>query len=85
MKKRYEQNPELKIKDLEKIRQKYKENENIRNRKKELYIKKMIEPIQSEKINNLYNVIMNNIDISPEYLKDLLSDNIKNNFKIKKD
>jgi hypothetical protein len=84
MKKRYEENPELKEKDLEKIRQKYKENEHIRKRKQYIYINKMIEPIQSEKINNLYDVIINNIDITPEKLKEILSNNIKDNFKVKR-
>jgi hypothetical protein len=84
MKKRYEETPELKEKDLEKIRQKYKENEHIRKRKQYIYINKMIEPIQSEKINNLYDVIINNIDITPEKLKEILSNNIKDNFKVKR-
>ena len=83
-KKRYEENPELKEKDLEKIRQKYKENEHIRQRKHYIYINKMVEPIQSEKINNLYDVIINNIDITPEKLKEILSNNIKDNFKVKR-
>jgi len=84
MKKRYEETPELKEKDLEKIRQKYKENEHIRQRKQHIYFNKMIEPIQSEKINNLYDVIINNIDITPEKLKEILSNNIKDNFKVKR-